>query len=46
LIAAPLSAIRNQPSAIDTTYDCYRQGSGPDAALIFINPKPRPALFS
>ena len=27
-------------------YECYRQGSGPDAAHIFINPKPQPELFS
>ena len=27
-------------------YDCYRQGSIPDAAYIFINTRPRPELFS
>ena len=27
-------------------YQCYRQSSGPDAAYIFINPKPRADLFS
>lgn len=26
-------------------YDCYRQGRGPDAAYIFVNPTPQPHLF-
>ena len=26
-------------------YECYRQGSGPNAAYIFVNPKPQPDTF-